>query len=85
MKKLEGEVNKLQHEREDLQTQLVSARSNPAANKVAEQRRKRLKELEEQISQLKKQQVEQSKMLKLKEQKDKECEKLNNEIKVCIL
>lgn len=51
--------------------------------RLAEQRRKRLQELEAQIGELKKKMLEQSKMLKLKEQTDKQVEKLNQEIMVC--
>jgi len=51
--------------------------------RLAEQRRKRLQELEAQIGELKRKMLEQSKMLKLKEQTDKQVEKLNQEIQVC--
>ena len=50
--------------------------------RLAEQRRKRLQELESQIGELKRKMSEQSKMLKLKEQTDKQVEKLNSEIQV---
>jgi len=53
--------------------------------RVAEQRRKRLQELEAQIVELRRKMMEQSKMLKMKEQTDKQVEKLNNEITVGIL
>lgn len=52
-------------------------------SRLAEQRRKRLQELEAQIGELKRKMTEQSKMLKLKEQTDKQVEKLNQEIQVC--
>jgi len=52
---------------------------------VAEQRRKRLQELEAQIVELRRKMTEQSKMLKIKEQTDKQVEKLNQEITVCVL
>jgi len=52
--------------------------------RVAEQRRKRLQELEAQMVELRKKMTEQSKMLKVKEQTDKQVEKLNQEITVCI-
>merc|ERR1711862_1006253 len=58
MKKLESEVTTLQQEKESLATQLQTAKHNPgASSKVAEQRRRRLKELETQIGTLKKKQV----------------------------
>ena len=52
--------------------------------RVAEQRRKRLQELESQIVELRRKMTEQSKMLKVKEQTDKQVEKLNQEITVCV-
>ena len=53
--------------------------------RVAEQRRKRLQELEAQIVELRRKMTEQSKMLKMKEQTDKQVEKLNHEIMVTVL
>jgi len=53
--------------------------------RVAEQRRKRLQELEAQIVELRRKMTEQSKMLKMKEQTDKQVEKLNHEIMVSVL
>lgn len=50
--------------------------------RVAEQRRKRLKELEQQISQLRKKMTEQEKMLKMKDQTDKSVTKLQGDIQV---
>ena len=50
--------------------------------RVSEQRRKRLQELEAQIVELRRKMTEQSKMLKVKEQTDKQVEKLNQEITV---
>lgn len=51
--------------------------------RVAEQRRKRLKELELQISDLKKKMTEQTKLLRMKDTSDKQVNKLNTEILVC--
>ncbi len=50
--------------------------------RVAEQRRLRVKELEIQLSQYKKKLVEQSKIVKMKETQDKQMQQLNNEIQV---
>ena len=50
--------------------------------RLAEQRRKRLQELEAQIVELRRKMTEQSKMLKIKEQTDRQVEKLNQEINV---
>lgn len=51
--------------------------------RVSEQRRKRLQELEQEMSQLKHKMSEQIKMLKMKEQTDKQVLHLNSEIQVC--
>lgn len=79
-KDMESEINNLQREKDNLQHALEDARSNANANKVAEQRRKRLKELELQISDLRKKMTEQTKLLKMKDQTDKNVCKLNSEI-----
>ena len=50
--------------------------------RVAEQRRQRLKELEQQMAQLKKKMAEQSKIVKMKESTDKQMGKLGGEILV---
>lgn len=51
--------------------------------RIAEQRRKRVQELEGQISTLKKKQLEMTKMIRLKEQSEQKVSKLNTEIQVC--
>lgn len=81
MKHLESQINTLQHERDLLQQQLKSAQSNNASGKIAEQRRKRLQELEAQMTELKKKLLEQSKIIKMKEKSDEKVVVLNNEIK----
>ena len=52
--------------------------------RLAEQRRKRVQELEAQIAQLKKKMTDQLRLLKFKEQSEKQVEKLNQEIVVRI-
>lgn len=52
-------------------------------HRIAEQRRKRVQELEGQISTLKKKQLEMTKMIRLKEQSEQKVSKLNTEIQVC--
>ncbi|XP_033098919.1 chromosome-associated kinesin KIF4-like [Anneissia japonica] len=79
-KQLENEVNQLVKEKEQLNTALNAAKTNTTSNKVSEQRRKRLQELEGQITGLKKKILEQNKLLKFKEQSVKAVEKLNKEI-----
>ncbi|XP_072039625.1 chromosome-associated kinesin KIF4-like [Amphiura filiformis] len=78
---LQSDINTLQKEKEDLMGALNAAKTNTSGNKVSEQRRKRLKELEEQIIQLKKKMNEQGKMLKLKEKSDQRVNTLNSDIK----
>ncbi|XP_067664129.1 chromosome-associated kinesin KIF4A-like [Haliotis asinina] len=80
MKELETEISDLQKEKESLSHALMDAKMNSAANKISEQRRRRMQELETQIAKLKKKMVEQSKMVKLKEQSDKQVLKLNTDI-----
>lgn len=81
MKQLESQINSLQQERDMLQVQLKSVQSNTASSKIAEQRRKRLQELEAQMSDLKKKLLEQSKIIKMKEKTDEKVVVLNNEIR----
>lgn len=50
--------------------------------RVAEQRRKRLKELEEQLGKARKTLKEQSKIVRLKEQSDQQLKKMQDEIRV---
>lgn len=54
------------------------------SHRIAEQRRKRVQELEGQLSALKKKQLELMKMIRLKEQSEQKVSKLNTEIQVCI-
>lgn len=77
---LQSEVGFLQKEREDLILSLHSAKKDTNHAKLSEQRRKRLQELESQISELKKKLQDQSKLLKLKESSVRNVTKLNQEI-----
>ncbi|XP_045202855.1 chromosome-associated kinesin KIF4-like [Mercenaria mercenaria] len=80
MKNLEHEISSLQKEKVNLSSALEDARTNAAASKLSEQRRKRLQELEGQMGDLKKKLVEQKKVLKLKDAKEKQVTTLNTEI-----
>jgi kinesin family protein 4/21/27 len=53
-------------------------------NRISEQRRKRLQELEQRISALNKKITEQGKIIKMKEKNDEKITQLNNEIQVCL-
>lgn len=52
--------------------------------RLAEQRRKRVKELEEKISLLNKKVIDQDRTIKMKERNDEKIKTLNKEIMVCI-
>ncbi|XP_064607442.1 chromosome-associated kinesin KIF4A-like [Liolophura sinensis] len=79
-KSLENEIANLQKEKDELHELLENAKTNSTAHKVSEQRRKRLQELEQQMSGLKKKLTEQGKIVKLKSQSDKQVTKLNLDI-----
>lgn len=77
---LESAVDSLQKEKEELVLALQSAKKDTNQAKLSEQRRKRLQELEGQLSDMKKKLLEQSKLLKLKESSVQKVDKLNQEI-----
>uniref|UniRef100_A0A673YXJ5 Kinesin family member 4 n=1 Tax=Salmo trutta TaxID=8032 RepID=A0A673YXJ5_SALTR len=77
---METSVGSLQKEKEDLILVLHSAKKDVNQAKLSEQRRKRLQELEGQITDMKKKLQEQSKLLKLKESSVRSVAKLNHEI-----
>uniref|UniRef100_A0A8C8M3B1 Kinesin motor domain-containing protein n=1 Tax=Oncorhynchus tshawytscha TaxID=74940 RepID=A0A8C8M3B1_ONCTS len=80
IKSLQTSVGSLQKEKEDLIQVLHSAKKDVNQAKLSEQRRKRLQELEGQITDMKKKLQEQSKLLKLKESSVRSVAKLNHEI-----
>ncbi|XP_037367546.1 chromosome-associated kinesin KIF4A [Talpa occidentalis] len=82
IKNLELEVINLQKEKEELVLELQTAKKDVNQAKLSERRRKRLQELEGQITDLKKKLNEQSKLLKLKESTEHTVSKLNQEIRV---
>ncbi|XP_054920193.1 chromosome-associated kinesin KIF4A [Dermacentor andersoni] len=79
---LEHEIAALKKERDDLSAILSSQQNTKSAagNKVAEQRRKRIQELEDRVSQLHKKVEEQSRMIRLKEDAERSAKKLQQEI-----
>lgn len=82
-KELEKEVALLKKERDDLSVLVVSG--NNASKKsqqsgISEQRRKRIKELEERVAELRKKVQEQAKMIRLKEEAERAAKKLKAEI-----
>ncbi|XP_036444905.1 kinesin family member 4 [Colossoma macropomum] len=80
IKSLQTAVGSLQKEKEELILALHSAKKDTNQAKLSEQRRKRLQELEGQITELKKKLQDQSKLLKLKESSLRSVAKLNQEI-----
>ncbi|NXI47509.1 KIF4 protein, partial [Galbula dea] len=78
---LELEVSSLQKEKEELVLALHLAKKDVNQAKLSERRRKRLQELEGQMSELKKKLNEQAKLLKLKESTEHTVSKLNQEIR----
>ena len=82
MREQEEKLNQLQSEKVELSIKIEDARSGAASQKISEQRRKRLQELEQEMSSLKRKMQEQSKALKLKDQADKNVNRLNTEIVV---
>ncbi|XP_069320536.1 chromosome-associated kinesin KIF4A [Eulemur rufifrons] len=82
IKNLELDVINLQKEKEELVLELQTAKKDVNHAKLSERRRKRLQELEGQMTDLKKKLNEQSKLLKLKESTDYTISKLNQEIQM---
>ncbi|KAM9333403.1 kinesin family member 4 [Pholidichthys leucotaenia] len=77
---LQSAVDSLQKEKEGLILAVQSAKKDTNQAKLSEQRRKRLQELEGQLSDMKKKLLEQSKLLKLKESSVQKVNKLMQEI-----
>lgn len=80
IKVLESEVSALQKEKEELIFALHSVKKDSNQAKLSERRRKRLQELEAQMTELKKKLTDQSKLLKLKESTERTVVKLNHDI-----
>ncbi|XP_034262464.1 chromosome-associated kinesin KIF4A [Pantherophis guttatus] len=78
---LEEEVTKLQKEKEDLVLALQMTKKDVTQAKLSERRRKRLQELEGEMTELKKKLKEQSKLLKMKESSEQTVSKLHLEIR----
>ncbi|XP_036976300.1 kinesin family member 4 [Acanthopagrus latus] len=77
---LQSAVDSLQKEKEELVLALQSVKKDTNQAKLSEQRRKRLQELEGQLTDMKKKLLEQSKMLKVKESSVQKVSKLMQEI-----
>ncbi|KAJ9593686.1 hypothetical protein L9F63_014734 [Diploptera punctata] len=80
LKDLKQQIDTLQKEKDELMNVLQNVQNNHNTNKVSEQRRKRLQELEQKISSLSKKLLEQEKLVKMKEKNDEKIKQLNTEI-----
>lgn len=78
MDELKSKIELLEKEKEELHDMIRNA--DVSARKLTEQKRDRLKQLEGEVMDLKKKELELKKMIKLKEENDKHCEKLRQEI-----
>ncbi|GJQ81405.1 kinesin-4B [Trypoxylus dichotomus] len=76
----ENKIALLEKEKQELLQQLKSVHSTGVNAKIAEQRRKRVQELETQIQDLNKKVTEQARLIKLKEKDEEKMRQLNQEI-----
>ncbi|XP_017775490.1 PREDICTED: chromosome-associated kinesin KIF4 [Nicrophorus vespilloides] len=76
----EAKIMALQKEKDELLQQLNSVKSHGASSKIAEQRRRRVQELEGQLHDLNRKVQEQARLIKLKEKDEIKIRQLNNEI-----
>lgn len=79
MSDYEANIHKLEKERDDLQTQLRS-KNGSISVKLAEERRKRVQQLETEINEIKKKNKHQAQLLKQREKDSDQIKKLNSEI-----
>lgn len=79
MNEYEANIHKLEKERDDLQSQLRS-KNGVISVKLAEERRKRVQQLETEINQIKKKNKHQAQLLKQREKDSDQIKKLNAEI-----
>ncbi|XP_060536642.1 chromosome-associated kinesin KIF4 isoform X2 [Cylas formicarius] len=80
MAEIEKKITTLEKEKEDLIQQLRNVKTLEASGKIAEQRRKRVQELEQQIKDLTKKVQGQSRLIKLKERDEQRITQLHQEI-----
>ncbi|XP_044263818.1 chromosome-associated kinesin KIF4A isoform X2 [Tribolium madens] len=80
LKENENKILQLQKEKDELMQQLKNAQSHGPSSKIAEQRRKRVQELENQLQELNRKVQEQARLIKLKEKDVTKINQLNSEI-----
>ena len=78
-KECEQKIQELETEKAELLDKLRHVKENASA-KLAEERRKRLQTLEQEISEMKRKNVQQAKLLKIKEKETQKIRNLNSEI-----
>ncbi|KRT84686.1 Kinesin, partial [Oryctes borbonicus] len=76
----ENKIVALEKEKRELLQQLKSAQTTGVSAKIAEQRRKRVQDLENQIQDLNKKVTEQARLIKLKEKDEEKMKQFNKEI-----
>ena len=80
LRKHETDLSAAQKEKDELLQQAKNTKHEPS-NKIAEQRRKRIQELEQSISELKKKMVEQQRAIKMNEKNAAQVKKLADDIR----
>ena len=80
MDDLKTRIDALEKEKEDLLDVIRNGEAGAKSKTGAEQRSTRLKQLEAECSELKKQEKDFKRMIKIKEENEKHCERLRNEI-----
>ena len=75
---MESQMKSLEKEKDTLVQQ---SRAEPVTSKLSEQRRKRIQDLEHQITDLKKKLIEQQRMIKMNEKNEQKMKKLSEEIR----
>ncbi|XP_043274536.1 chromosome-associated kinesin KIF4 [Venturia canescens] len=80
LQQMENELKTLQNEKEELLQALQNVQSNNASAKLAASRRKKVQELEKQISELSRKCTEQMRIIKKKEKSDEKIKNLSTEI-----
>ncbi|KAK1120467.1 hypothetical protein K0M31_012444 [Melipona bicolor] len=82
IQEMEQEIKTLQTEKEELLQALQNIQTNNVSSKLAENRRKKVQELEKKITELRRKVIEQDKIVKMKEKQDQQIKNLSNEMRV---
>ncbi|CAD1473299.1 unnamed protein product, partial [Heterotrigona itama] len=82
IQEMEQEIKTLQTEKEELLQALQNIQANNVSSKLAENRRKKVQELEKKITELRRKVIEQDKIVKMKEKQDQQIKNLSNEMRM---